>query len=103
MEVVGNEAQRDKHEKDVRPRPKEEKLEGLDPPGLVIGYGEDFGEALPVRGCGFVAVGTNTVLQEGRPVGRRHLEECKIGLRRWFNGEGERWGGSVGCRGLIKV
>lgn len=71
-EVVGEEAQGDEYEHDVKPRAQEEKPVGLDPPWLAFGYAEDASDALLVRESADVAVRTMAVLEKGSPVGRRH-------------------------------
>jgi len=73
--MVREEAQRNKHEQDVDPGSKKEKLGGLDPPRLVTRDSEDVYDSLLERGSAQMAVSAMAVLQEGRPVGRRHAEE----------------------------
>jgi hypothetical protein len=72
--MVRDEAQRNKHEQDVYPGAKKEKHEGPDPPRLVIRDSEQVYDSLLVRGSVYKAVSTVAILQEGRPVGRRHVE-----------------------------
>ena len=73
--MVREEAQRNKHEQDVDPGSKEEKLEGLDPPRLVTRDSEEVYDSLLERGSAKMTISTMAVLQEGRPVGRRHAEK----------------------------
>lgn len=75
MEVVREEAQRDEDKHDVQPRAEEEEPVGLDPPWLVLGNAEDANDTFLVREPVDVAVRAMAVLEEGSPVGWRHLRQ----------------------------
>ena len=71
--MVREEAQGHKYERDVQPRAQQEKPVGLDPPWLVLGNLEDANDAFLIRESVYVAVRSMAVLEEGSPVGWRHL------------------------------
>ena len=111
--MVRDEAQRDKHEHNVRPRPEKEKLVGLNPSRLIFRYAEKADDAFLIREPACMTVSAEAVLEKGRPVGWRHLRQWKMksrggGLAGGESGAGGIGGGEVealadGNPGLIKV
>ena len=76
--MVREEAQRDKHEHDVRPRPEKEEFVGSNPSWLVFRYAEEADDTFFIREPACMTVNAVAVLEKGRPVGWRHLRLWKI-------------------------